>query len=239
MQCMCNIDYSNNPEAWLMIQALVPMNGKGHWHAVYIAVCPNCHSPGIKLRGFVPTAIDGSDNRCDGIFRAVGQASMQEIDQAMHVYPVIHELRRKAIELDDVPTEIAADYKKALKALDDAELYGYAAILARRCLHVTLVDKGYAGNTLNNSIENLITNASSDKLFSRNLIENIDSIRTVGNAVAHDRDERVFVEWIFDVWERVLTEAYVKPFKDVNTKSMLNNALALKGQKPMKDSSNT
>ena len=161
----------------------------------------------------------------------------KNVKNATRIYPRLSTPERREIALDGVPENDCSDYRKALIALDNPDLYELANILARRSLESTLRTK-YEGKTLSNLIDALLQDKENG--LSRQLLENIDAIRNLGNMGAHEiadtnqatlRADKEQTSWNVTVWERLLDEWYVRPAQDAAQVRRLQDA-GLKVRQP-------
>ena len=237
MECACGIHYADDPTYWEgLLHDNGPMNLMTRCTAVYVATCPNCATPGIKIFHFPEYQVGGLDPDRPHTFISAGK-----IQAAHTVYPPISRSDRAAIPLDGVPAPIQDAYRKALTALDSPILYEYAVILARRSLEISLRQMGYSGHALANRIDSLLADQGNG--FPKRLLENIDAIRNLGNIEAHeitaDDDNplavtRAEADWCISIWERFLTHCYVEPAQDDVFQQRLNDELQSAGRPPLK-----
>ena len=163
----------------------------------------------------------------------------ENITQAHQIWPPIFQKdTRKEIDLTGVPGSLAEDYRKALKALAEPELYEFANVLARRSLETILMEKGYEGKNLRSQIESLQNKKPPG--IPGSITENLDAIRTLGNWGAHRTDDKAGTyieasieetEWNITLWERVMIFFYVEPEQDKTHKDRINSALSQAGRR--------
>ena len=157
---------------------------------VLAAECPDCREPGIKL---------SRDNR--------------DKESAVTIYPVGP--TRDPIKLVGVPEELVANYKKALRALP-TEFYSVAAVLARKSLEASLVERYGSGGR--ERLDTLIDKLLEDRgaAVSPGVRQNIDAVCQLSNMEAHEFDalSPEQVEWGVTIWERFMSDWYVQPLED-------------------------
>ena len=102
------------------------------------------------------------------------------IDRAERLYPVIPAVPQVS---PDIPERIADEYREAAKLRTISPRA--SAILARRCLQLTLRDRGFKANTLGNEL----AKARNDADFPAPLAQQLDMLREVGNYAAHPTED--------------------------------------------------
>ena len=223
MECTCGITYPDDGKIWSEVHISVPVpyphDGEDNVCSLFYAVCPECSEIGLKLNH----APKFSDHYWLDPF-------VENVKNAIHIYPHLTTPERREIPLDGVPESDCSDYRKALIALDNPDLYEFANIVARRSLE-RILRTNYTGRTLSDLIDQLLKDQ--DNGLSRGLLINIDAIRNLGNMGAHDieddehevlRADKDQTQWNMTVWERVLEEWYVRPAQDAAQLSKLQDA---------------
>ena len=223
MECTCGITYPDNRLTWREVDVSVPVpyphEGEENICMLFYAVCPECSEIGLKLNHAPQFA---NDFWFDPF--------MENVKKAIRIYPHLTTPERRGIPLDGVPESDCSDYRKAVIALDHPDLYEFANIVARRSLERILRTK-YTGHTLSHLIDKLLNDK--DNGLSRNLLNNIDAIRNLGNMGAHDitdnehetlRADKDQTQWNMTVWGRVLEEWYVRPAQDAAQLGKLQDA---------------
>lgn len=159
----------------------------------------------------------------------------QLIDNKIQVR-LVHPFNLNRLVPNVVPENIRSDFLEAAAVLAISEKA--SAALSRRCLQNLLNDKGIAGRTLDNQIDNAMTNLPS------RLSENIDMIRTVGNFAAHPLKaqstglicevEPEEAAWNLEVLEDLFDYYYVQPLIAQERRKKLDAKLQGLGKPPLK-----
>jgi Domain of unknown function (DUF4145) len=142
---------------------------------------------------------------------------------------------------DEVPADIAEDYREACLVLNDSPKA--SAALSRRCLQNLL--RGYAGvakGNLSSEIQQVIDAGKLPAVLS----DNIDAIRNIGNFAAHASKstssgeivpvESHEAEWNLDVLESLFEFFFIEPAKASAKRDALNKKLLDANLPPMKSS---
>ena len=199
----------------------ITQDSESYW-AIMHEICPACHKVIIHL-------ISGA-----GFANPPGK--VQHIRARTLVNP--KGVSRIPVP-NEVPKEIAEDYKEACLVLTDSSKA--SAALSRRCLQNLLRNaaKVTHGN-LHDEIQEVL---DSGKLPTQ-LAESIDSIRVVGNFSAHPLKSKVTgeivpvepqeAEWNLDVLEALFDFYYVQPAVIAKKRAALNEKLSSAGKPPMK-----
>ena len=129
------------------------------------------------------------------------------------IYRLAYPLNVTRIVPIEVPDVIRSDFQEA-SSVSSISAKASAA-LSRRCLQNMLNEQGYTGNNLCDQISNVL------KDLPTWLVDNVDSIRKIGNFAAHlakskSTGEIVDVEqgeaeWNLDVLEQLFDFFYVQP----------------------------
>jgi hypothetical protein len=139
---------------------------------------------------------------------------------------------------EDVPSEIARDYREAVAVRDRSQRA--AAALLRRCLQATLIDAGDVKENayLVDQIEEALPNLPGY------LADDVDAIRAVGNFAAHPQKsedpERLVeveedeVEWSLEVLFRLFDFYYVSRPRSEKRREKLNQKLEAAKKPPLK-----
>ena len=219
MKCSCGSSYSDNDEQWQFID-VEPSRTSGYLpsHRVFAAACPDCGTVGIKCFW---------GNRDQGLMGA-------NVTSASHIWPRISGTSRAPVDLEGVPERIAADYRKAIEALDSASLYGYANVLVRRSLEATLEQSGYAkeGKERPRLAELIAALEARPEGTPKGILDNLDAIRILGNLDAHLWDDEhgqpiepslEETSWNVTLFERFITHFFVEPAQDKRMRDSLPN----------------
>ena len=138
----------------------------------------------------------------------------------------------------EVPEQFASDYKEACLVFADSPKA--SAALSRRCLQNIIHDVLKINKKdLFQEIQEIIDN----KLLASDLLDNLDSIRHVGNFAAHPikskstgeivEVEPAEAEWNLDVLEMLFEYLFVRPALVKRKKDALNAKLKDAGKNPM------
>lgn len=150
---------------------------------------------------------------------------------------------RKEIDLQGVPVRLQTTYRKALQALDNPDLYGYANVLARRALEFTLKDKGFNGRDLAAQVDSLMSHPEG---VPSTILDNIDAVRILGNWESHwlDLNDEEYIEpakelteWNVELLEWFLDHFYVKPARAKLNRDKINETASQAGRQSMKQPS--
>jgi hypothetical protein len=139
----------------------------------------------------------------------------------------------------EVPNELADDYKEACLVLTDSPKA--SAALSRRCLQNLLRD---AAKVKYGDLANEIQQVLESNSLPTYIAEAIDAVRNIGNFAAHPMKSRttgdiVPVEpeeasWNLNVLETLFDFYYVQPVQLLTKKLLLNQKLQELGKPPMK-----
>jgi hypothetical protein len=142
-----------------------------------------------------------------------------------------------APEVLQAAPEVATDFAEAVAVLPTSRKA--SAALSRRCLQLVLTSAGEARTKdLSTQIDEVLST------LPRQIAENVDAIRHVGNFAAHPLKstnsgaivdvEDGEAEWLLDVLEEVFDFYYVAPAKAAAKRSALNAKLAEMGKPQLK-----
>ena len=198
----------------------------GRWDLCH-TTCPKCDRMIVMLRQFdLPQS--GGENRSIPLPTKLKQERM--------VHPRV--VARAPIP-EKVPKSIARDYDAACRVLPESA--DASAALSRRCLQNLLVEEGtVTKQNLNQQIQEVLDAGSLPK----QLAEDLDVVRVVGNFAAHplkseSTGEIVDVEtgeaeWTLDVLEALFDFLFVQSEKRSERRAALNAKLKDAGKNPLR-----
>lgn len=206
--------------------SLLGQDVTGTWQVDFIE-CPSCNNAIITL-------INGSMSKTPN--GAMGFTFEIIPERVMAAWPRTS-LRPPCPQ--EVPNELADDYKEACLVLTDSPKA--SAALSRRCLQNLLRD---AAKVKHGDLANEIQQVLESNSLPTYIAEAIDAVRNIGNFAAHPMKSRttgdiVPVEpeeasWNLDVLETLFDFYYVQPVQLQTKKKLLNQKLQELGKPPMK-----
>jgi hypothetical protein len=152
------------------------------------------------------------------------------------VYRLVHPSHVLRVVPEEVPKEIRQDFVEAFSVLPISEKA--SAALSRRCLENLLKDRNYKGKDLNEQMDLAL------KDLPKEIAENFDAIRQIGNFAAHPKKfqssgeiadvEFEEAKWSLDVLEQLFDFYYVQPKISEQKRDALNVKLKDLGKLPLK-----
>jgi len=215
MKCPhCLVEFHEKKESWP-----VGIDIDGHWKLL-TSNCPSCHRIIIHLNHYSKA---GPSNHQGSLI-----SSILIRPKTVNKAPIPKE----------VPEQFASDYKEACLVFADSPKA--SAALSRRCLQNIIHDVLKINKKdLFQEIQEIIDN----KLLASDLLDNLDSIRHVGNFAAHPikskstgeivEVEPAEAEWNLDVLEMLFEYLFVRPALVKRKKDALNAKLKDAGKNPM------
>ncbi len=175
----------------------------GSWQVDFIE-CPSCNNATINL-------INGSYSRAPN--GALAFTVKMNVHRVITVWP---RTSTRPPCPQEVPNEIADDYKEACLVLADSPKA--SAALSRRCLQNLLRD---AVKVKHGDLANEIQQVLDSKSLPSYIAEAIDAVRNIGNFAAHPMKSRITGDivpvepeeafWNLDVLETLFDFYYVQP----------------------------
>jgi len=189
------------------------------YYQLYCATCAECKELIISLETLGPQPAAGVARRV---------LSSYVLWPRAYVRPVPEE----------VPSNIAKDYKEAAAVLQDSAKA--SAALSRRCLEYVLTETGGAtGRNLFDKIESVMEGVPAY------IAQDLDAVRVVGNFAAHTQKsehsgeildvEPGEAEWNLDVIDRLFEHYYVGPAISARKRQALNDKLSEAGKDPLRE----
>ena len=222
MKCShCLIDFHDGQTWW---SVAVGNDSEGAW-LLTRRTCPACNRFVLYLE--------------NGAGQALGQGGQNQrlnVTKSMMIWP-------KGVSRAPVPPEvplgIVEDYKEACLVLNDSPKA--SAALSRRCLQNLLRQVGgVKPGDLSGEIQQVL---DSGKL-PRDIADNIDAVRNIGNFAAHANKSKSTgevvdvepheAEWNLDVLESLFDFYFVQPAKAKARRDALNKKLQDAGKPPLK-----
>ena len=206
------------------------------YEVVYASLCPGCSGLIVKTKR-VSESLHRVDWSHNGAGSLLPEAFLDtdHIEEAIQIHPISQRPTRPEIHLDGVPDAICADYRIALKVLDDPDVFPYANVLARRSMETALDKYRREGERI--GLSTLVDRLHADQQngLSKPLLENLDAIRKLGDMEAHRffNSDGELVEvtqqqtsWNVSIWERFLQDWYVRPAEDAAFHADLDEQLS-------------
>ncbi len=210
-------------------------------HHIEVVNCANCNRDNYTLVTTVMQSVKKTPEEIADTKRKFGinsaHGTMREVEVDRFTF------RPKTISRNPVPAEVpkkyVEDYKEACLTLADSPKA--SAALSRRCLQ-NIIREELEIRERNLSLE--IDKVIEERKFSSNILEDIDSIRNIGNFAAHatkseSTGEIVEVEpgeaeWNLDVLEQIFDYQFVAPAVSKRKRAALNVKLNDVGKPPLK-----
>ena len=202
-------------------------NGRdSNWYCI-TTVCPECHSPSIKIEK-IPSSTGIA------LVDMVGKARVKE----HWVYPTSRRGRRFG---DEVVDDLKSDYFEACETLLISPKS--SATISRRIVEAVLRQQGYRQDRLQDQIKAVRNEPNPDKKLPVVLSRIIDAVREFGNFSAHEKKNLTTLQIVevepgeadlcLEIVEALFEHYYLRPVIDAKRLEKVNEKLQQVGKGPL------